>query len=354
MLYKSLVSFLSLFLKDPEALHRLAINFLKVGGVWPFAPILKLFFRVEDSSLTQTVFGIEFKNPVGLAAGLDKDGTAISGLETLGFGFMEIGTVTRHPQPGNPRQRIFRFPKQQAVINRMGFNNRGADALKKRLAGRRRTVPIGISFGKSRITPLEEAKDDHLYSFSELYYFGDYFVINVSSPNTPGVRELQDKKFLVETMSALNEYRKTRKEHKPLLLKIAPDLSNDAIGEILDVCTEFNIDGIIAVNTTVGRDGVMRETNEVGGLSGKPLAKRATEVIHYIHLKKPILPIIGVGGIFTAEDAYEKIKAGASLVQVYTGFIYEGPAIVKNINEGLIELLKKDSYKNISEAVGRG
>lgn len=353
-MYKLLISFLSFFFEDPETLHRVAMDFLKIAGAWPFAPVVRALFHVEDAALSQKVFGVEFKNPVGLAAGLDKDGRAISGLASLGFGFLEIGTVTKHAQPGNPRQRIFRIPEYGAIINRMGFNNRGADSLKKRLSGKHRPVPVGISFGKSRVTPLEEAKDDYLYSFSELYYFGDYFVINVSSPNTPGVRELQDKKFLVDIVSALDEYRKTRKERKPILVKIAPDLANEAIGEVLDVCSAYNVDGIIAVNTTVGRDGVSKETSEAGGLSGKPLQKRATEIIRYIHGEKPKLPIIGVGGIFTAQDAYEKIRAGASLVQIYTGFIYEGPAVVKRINEGLLKLLKKDGYRNISEAVGKG
>ncbi len=353
MVYKFLISVLSVFFKDPETLHRFAFDFLKVGGVWPLSSLMKALFAVRNPALSQNLFGMTFRNPVGLAAGLDKDGKAVSGLASLGFGFIEIGTITRHAQAGNPRQRIFRIPKYGAIINRMGFNNRGADSLKRRLSGKRHPVPVGISFGKSRITALENAKDDYLYSFSELYYFGDYFVINVSSPNTPGVRELQDKKLLVDIVSALDAYRKTRKDRKPLLVKIAPDLGNDAIGEILDVCKEHNVDGIIAVNTTVGRDGVMREMNEVGGLSGKPLSKRATEVIRYIHKKNPKLPIIGVGGIFTAEDAYEKIKAGASLVQIYTGFIYEGPAVVKHINEGLLELLKKDGYGNISEAIGK-
>ena len=352
-MYKLLIAALSVFIQDPETFHRLAVDFLKAGGVWPLSAFARALFGVRNPALSQNIFGIQFQNPVGLAAGLDKDGKVIPGLAALGFGFIEIGTVTRYAQAGNPRQRIFRLPKYGAIINRMGFNNRGADSLKKRLSGKRHAVPVGISFGKSRITALEDAKDDYLYSFSELYYFGDYFVINVSSPNTPGVRELQDKKLLVEIVSGLDAYRKTRKERKPLLVKIAPDLANEAVGELLDVCTEYAIDGIIAVNATVGRDGISKERNEVGGLSGKPLKKRATEIIRYIHGRNPKLPIIGVGGIFTAEDAYEKIKAGASLVQIYTGFIYEGPAVVKDINEGLIELLKKGGYKNISEAIGK-
>jgi dihydroorotate dehydrogenase len=351
--YKALIWFLFLLTKDPETVHRLALIFLNLLGKSWLAPLVRSVVSVDDASLAQTVFGVTFKNPVGLAAGLDKNGVAILGLEALGFGFTEMGTVTRHAQPGNARQRIFRLPKDKALINRMGFNNVGADAFAKNLNALKHSVPLGINLGKSKITELKDAAEDYLYSFRVLYEFGDYFVVNVSSPNTPGLRELQDKKPLLTILSALNKFRDQQAVKKPILVKISPDMTNEAIDDVLAVIRAERVDGIVATNTTVGREHLYTDIKEDGGLSGRPLINRVTEIIRYIHKQNPKLLIIGVGGIFTAEDAYEKIKAGASLVQVYTGFIYEGPLMVKAINRGLVRLLEKDGYKNITEAVGK-
>ena len=346
-MYDFLITVLFWFYKDPESVHRLAIRFLRVVGTLPLPEVR------SDPRLGQDVFGIYFKNPVGLAGGFDKNGEAILGLEALGFGFIEIGTVTKLGQAGNPRPRMFRYPSDHALINRMGFNNAGADAMKENLARLGRVkVPLGISLGKSKATELADAAEDYLYSFKALCRFGDYFVINVSSPNTPGLRQLQDRGFLIGICNALNEYRATQEVKKPLLIKIAPDLTNEAIDDVLSVIKECSLDGIIATNTTVNYSTLQTETKETGGLSGKPLQNRSTEIIRYIHQKSPTLPIIGVGGIFTAEDAYEKIKAGASLVQIYTGFIYEGPFAARRINRGLLRLLKRDGFKDITDAVG--
>lgn len=354
-MYKFLVSILFTFLKDPESVHHLALLYLRFLGLPPFNAIARAINTVRSPLLVQEVFGIRFNNPVGIAAGFDKEGKVILGLEALGFGYVEVGTVTKYPQRGNPRQRVFRFDNERAVINRMGFNNRGADAMVKSLVGRRAGMPVGVSLGKSKLVELEDAPMDYRYSFSELYNQGDYFVVNVSSPNTPGLRELQDKKHLLAILSSLNEFRNAQAAKKPLLVKIAPDLSYEAIDEVLEVCRAERIDGIIAVNTSVGRRGVSKEAASIaGGLSGEPIQKMATDIIRYIHKKSPGMTIIGVGGIFSAEDAYEKIKAGATLVQVYTGFIYEGPGIAGKINRGLVELLKKDGYASISDAVGKG
>jgi dihydroorotate dehydrogenase len=353
-MYKFLVSLLFLFVKDPETAHQGALLFLKIIGI-PFVRNgVSFLASVKNPALSQTVFGIEFPAPVGLAAGFDKDGSALNGLEALGFGHVEVGTVTKYPQEGNPRQRLFRFNDDKAIINRMGFNNAGAGALSRKLIGKTHRVPIGISLGKSKRAELEEAPQDYRFSLERLYDMGDYFVINVSSPNTPGLRELQDKKHLIDIVNMMDEYRRLQQKRKPFLVKIAPDLSYEAIDEVLEVCEKFNIDGVIAVNTTVARVGVSKAATETaGGLSGEPIRKRATEIIRHIHRKKPNLPIIGVGGIFTAEDAYEKIKAGASLVQVYTGFIFEGPLIARSIHARLLELLELDGYSNIREAVGK-
>lgn len=339
--------------KDPETVHNLALSFLRLCGIPPISSAIKLVTNVEDASLKQKVFGLEFKNPVGLAGGFDKHGKALKGLQALGFGFLEVGTITQHKQFGNPRQRVFRLIKDSALINRMGFNNEGADILAQKLSQENLKIPLGVNIGKSKITDLDKAKDDYLYSFSKLYSFGDYFVVNVSSPNTPGLRMLQDKNQLSEIITVLKEYRSRQNIRKPILVKIAPDLSFEAVDEVLEVCRNYHLDGIIAANTSIGREGLQTQTNETGGLSGMPVKEKSTEIIKHIHKQMPDLPIIGVGGIFTAEDAYEKIKAGASLVQIYTGFIYEGPLVVKKINQGLVRLLKRDGFKNISEAVGK-
>lgn len=343
---------------DPETMHRAMMKLLGfVGQVPPLSAIERAVFDFQDERLRQNMFGLEFKNPVGLAGGFDKQAEALEGFENLGFGFLEIGTITQHGQAGNPRQRIFRLADDEALINRMGFNNEGADVMAAHLSSTFihdcMNVPVGISLGKSKVTELGRAVEDYLYSFSKLYEFGNYFVVNVSSPNTSGLRQLQDKSFLIGIIAALLNYRSQQKIHKPILIKIAPDLTFEAIDEVLDVIRQNNIDGIIATNTTIGREGLMKDPNEAGGLSGKPLSQKSTAIIRHIHQASPNLPIVGVGGIFSAEDAYEKIKAGASLVQIYTGLIYEGPGLVKKINKGLVKLLGRDGFKNISEAVGK-
>lgn len=353
-MYKLIRPLLFKLFKDPETAHNLALGFLRLAGISPVKNLLTFIFSFKNPILTQKVFGLEFKNPVGLAGGFDKEGNALKGLETLGFGFLEVGTITKNPQIGNPRPRLFRLQKDFAIINRMGFNNKGADALATKLTLLHSCikVPVGVSIGKSKITELVNAKDDYLYSFKKLYEHGDYFVVNVSSPNTPGLRELTDKKFLIEIISNLQKYRSELNLKKPILVKIVVDFSFEAVDEILEICVSLGVDGIITSNTSVSREGLLTLTNETGGLSGKPISKKSTSLIRYIYKKNPNLSIIGVGGIFTAKDAYEKIKAGASLVQIYTGLIYQGPFIIKKINQELVELIEKDGFKNISEAVG--
>ena len=317
---------------DPEvAHHRTMAGLARLAKVRPAVAAGR---RVFGTKKTTTVFGIDFPGVVGLAAGMDKDGHALKAWPALGFGFVEVGTVTRHAQPGNPKPRLFRLTGSEAVINRMGFNNAGADALVERL---RVTgpigVPLGISIGKSKITPVEDAVEDYRHSLRALRDLGDYFAINVSSPNTPGLRGLQDREALDALVSELR-----RESTKPLLVKIAPDLTDDAIAEVLQVCTDHGVDGIIATNTTLSRDGLAAGDAatgaEAGGLSGRPLAERARAVVSFVH-KESGLPVIGVGGIFSADDAQRMLDAGASLVQLYTGFIYQGPPLVRRINRAV-------------------
>ncbi len=352
-MYKIIRPILFKFFKDPETVHHLALYFLKFLGLPGFSSVAQIFTNINDETLKQKVFGLDFKNPVGLAGGFDKEAYAVKGLEALGFGYLEIGTITRYSQPGNPRPRIFRLAADEALINRMGFNNFGADALAQRLSKLKNlNTPLGISLGKTKITPLEEAAEDYLYSFTKLYDYGDYFAVNISSPNTPGLRDLQDKEHLIEIIQGLANYRAKQTKLKPILVKIAPDLTFEAIDEVLEVCKQLNVDGIIATNTTISREGLSAPAKEIGGLSGMPLKSKSTQIIKHIRRQSPGLPIIGAGGIFTAEDAYEKIRAGASLLQIYTGFIYEGPLVVRATNQGLVKLLKRDGFKNVSEAVG--
>jgi len=293
-----------------------------------------------------------------LAAGFDKNAIALRGLQVLGFGFLEAGTITRYEQKGNPRPRIFRFPKDEALINRMGFNNDGADKVAERLAKRKKlAIPLGVSLGKSKITPLEKAIEDYLYSLRKLYPYGDYVVVNVSSPNTPGLRQLQEKEYLdnlfpVLQMEAERLACQYNGQQKPILVKIAPDLSWEAIDELLEVCLSRRIAGIIAVNTTITRDGLSAPTKEGGGLSGKPLWLKAISIVRYIskHTEGKI-PIIGVGGISGPEEAYEMLKF-ANLIQVLTSFIYKGPFVVHKINKGLRKLMDRDGIKHISELRG--
>tara|TARA_R100001480_G_scaffold117624_1_gene117095 strand:+ start:11 stop:907 length:897 start_codon:yes stop_codon:yes gene_type:complete len=295
-------------------------------------------YKIEDPRLERELFGLTFPNPVGLAAGFDKDAKLYQELSNFGFGFIEIGTVTPKPQEGNPKKRLFRLREDSALINRMGFNNGGVAQAVQRLK-KNKGVLIGGNIGKNKITPNEDAVSDYVTCFDALYDHVDYFVVNVSSPNTPNLRELQDKEPLTKLLQTLQNVNKTKLKRKPILLKIAPDLSDEQLIDIIDIVSETKIDGVIATNTTISRENLTSENKkEMGGMSGKPLASRATEVIRFLSEKSnKAFPIIGVGGIHSAQDALEKIEAGASLVQIYTGFIYEGPKLIKNINKALLK-----------------
>jgi dihydroorotate dehydrogenase len=361
MVYRSLVRPL-LFRLPPETAHELALHSLS------FSPKLigRLFARHESSSSALAIerFGLQFKNPIGLAAGFDKDGVALNPLAALGFGFIEAGTVTLHPQPGNPRPRLFRLAADQALINRAGFNNQGAAAFVKRVVRARPQCVLGVSIGKSKITPLEEATADYLASFELVYNVADYVAINVSSPNTPQLRQLQQSEQLSSLLQALQnrnrelQQKTQRARPVPLLVKLSPDLTTNELEQIVDVLTRLQIDGIIATNTTVTRDNLRTERSRVaacgeGGLSGAPLRSRSTQMIANLYrLTAGRIPLIGVGGIFTAENAWEKIAAGASLVQLYTGFIYQGPGIAHEINRGLEQILKREGFNRLDEAIG--
>ena len=327
-----------LFLFDPEKIHNLTFFSLKTIFKIPFLGFLtKLYYKVENDKLKRNLFGLTFSNPVGIAAGFDKNATHISEFEKFGFGFIEIGTVTPKPQKGNPKKRLFRLKQDNAVINRMGFNNDGVTKIKNRLRGNYKVI-IGGNIGKNKITPNSEAKKDYLICFKELYEHVDYFVVNVSSPNTPGLRELQSREFLSDLFVDLNKFRFNKKNIKPILLKISPDLTEDKIVELLDVIKQNKIDGIIATNTTVNFPELESNNKiEKGGLSGVPLYDKSNDVISFISKKtKGKLPIIGVGGILTPKQAIKKIEAGAHLIQLYTGIIYEGPRIANKINKELL------------------
>ncbi|MEH1921869.1 quinone-dependent dihydroorotate dehydrogenase [Nostoc sp.] len=324
---------------------------------------LKQSLCLYDSRLEQNFFGLNFPNPVGLAAGFDKDGVAAGIWSNLGFGFAELGTVTFHAQPGNPCPRLFRLPLDKAALNRMGFNNSGAAVMAARLVQEKQDsthlIPIGINLGKSKVTPLEAAAQDYVDSFRLLKDLGDYFVVNVSSPNTPGLRSLQDASMLSAILNLLQQENNTQ---KPIFVKIAPDLSWEAIADIIILAKTYQLAGIIATNTTISRDGLKTQVidqtgkspqDEAGGISGEPLRDRSTEVIRFIWQQtQGQIPIIGVGGIFSSEDAWEKITAGASLIQVYTGWIYEGPLMVRRILAGLLSKLEQNGLNSVNEAVG--
>jgi len=305
-------------------------------------------YNVNHPALEREVFGLKFKNPVGLAAGFDKDAKLINQLSFAGFGFIEVGTVTPEPQPGNPKPRLFRLPRDQGLINRMGFNNGGVEKMRKRLESRYSSVIIGGNIGKNKVTPNEQAVDDYVKCFEALYFDVDYFTVNVSSPNTPNLRALQDKEPLKRILNRLVRLNREKPKQKPILLKIAPDLSNEQLDDIIEIVAETKIDGVIATNTTISRENLNTPDDEVekigaGGLSGKPVQSRSTEVIRYLSEKsQKAFPIIGVGGIHSAKDAIEKLDAGASLVQVYTGYIYEGPSLVKQINKEIITYAKNN------------
>lgn len=340
-MYKTIIRPL-LFRLDPEKAHHLTFSALRFFSSIPGIPnFLKSQYEISDPRLEREVFGLKFKNPVGLAAGLDKDAKLYKELSGLGFGFIEIGTLTPLPQDGNPKKRLFRLKQDSAIINRMGFNNGGVAAaverLKKNPKGKGHVL-IGGNIGKNKITPNEDAAFDYLKSFDALYDYVDYFVVNVSSPNTPNLRELQDKEPLTNLLMALQEQNATKPKSKPILLKIAPDLTDGQLLDIIEIVKTTLIAGVIATNTTITREGLQSGNKvETGGLSGKPLAKRSTEVIRFLSEKSnKAFPIIGVGGIHTPEDALEKLEAGASLIQLYTGFIYEGPGLIKAINEKIL------------------
>lgn len=337
-----------LFRVQPEQVHYMVMGWLqKAYKLGTLRSMLKNAYSLNDPKLQKELWGIRFPNPVGLAAGFDKDARWTDELSCLGFGFVEIGTVTPKPQPGNDKPRLFRLTEDEALINRMGFNNQGSEVAAERLRHRKEKLVIGGNIGKNKVTPNEDALSDYEACFRDLYDVVDYFVVNVSSPNTPGLRELQDKEPLMRILNRLKELNEQLGSPKPLLLKIAPDLTNSQLDDIISIITETGIQGVVATNTTIDRSSLKTPATKVesigaGGLSGKPLRERATEVIKYLHdNSNGQFPIIAVGGIYTAADAIEKLEAGAALVQVYTGFIYEGPAIAKNICKGLLKHYNK-------------
>jgi dihydroorotate dehydrogenase len=346
-----------LFRLDPEKAHELGLKAIRVGlgsaggrHLEENASIAEAFGPIER-------FGLKFANPLGIAAGFDKNGVVVNELSTLGFGFVEVGTVTFEPQPGNPKPRIFRLPKDKALINRLGFNNEGAMAISERLANLKKQCVVGVNIGRTKDVANEDAVENYLKTFNALKEVSDYVAINISSPNTPNLRELQSAENLEHLIGALQEAnRHDSSIAKPLLVKIAPDLTEDDIAIIVDTCIRFDVAGIIATNTTVNRDRLKTAGTDKlgpGGLSGRPLRARSTQVISQIYRhSRGRLPIVGVGGIFTAEDAFEKIVGGASLLQAYTGFIYSGPSFAYEILLGLAKIIRERSFKSLDEAVG--
>lgn len=329
---------------DPENVHYFTFSIIRFFARIPgFSALAKATYRVQNPLLETEVFGLKFPNPVGLAAGFDKDAKLYKELSDFGFGFVEIGTLTPKAQPGNPKPRLFRLKEDQAIINRMGFNNGGVDAAVKRLRANKNVI-IGGNIGKNKDTPNDKAVNDYLICFDALYDVVDYFVVNVSSPNTPNLRQLQEKEPLKALLRTLQQNNidlsaSKSKSTKPILLKIAPDLTNEQLLDIIEIVQEADIAGVIATNTTISREGLLSENKvEMGGLSGKPLRNRSTEVIRFLaENNNNSFPIIGVGGIHSAVDAMEKLEAGASLIQLYTGFIYEGPQLVMDINEKILK-----------------
>ncbi len=334
-----------LFLFDPEAVHHFSFWTIKFFSRLGLSGLFRKAFILNNPKLEREVFGVKFKNPVGLAAGFDKNAKLYNEFSDFGFGFVEIGTVTPKPQPGNPKKRLFRLKQDKAIINRMGFNNKGVFEAVEQLKKKHRVI-VGGNIGKNKVTPNKDAIKDYLICFEALFEHVDYFVVNVSSPNTPGLRELQDREPLTKLLKKLkSQNSKLAKsfnlKEKPILLKIAPDLTDDQLLDIIEIVADTKIDGVIATNTTIERKGLKSHlilSEEKGGLSGKPLTKRSTEVIRFLaENSKKAFPIIGVGGIHSPEDALEKLEAGADLVQLYTGFIYEGPALIKKINKAILE-----------------
>jgi dihydroorotate dehydrogenase len=361
MFYKKLLRPL-LFRTSPEQAHHLTINGLALTRKIPGGTaLLQMLFGVKKyDQLKVSLGGIDYPNPIGLAAGLDKNAAAVPAFSSIGFGFIEVGTVTPKGQPGNPLPRVFRLPSDGALINRMGFNNGGAELMAANLSkAMPYRIPIAVNIGKNKATFNDQAQEDYRSCIRQLYRFGDFFVVNISSPNTPDLRKLQHGDELRKLLQAVkDEMALQRKLHggaeKPVWVKIAPDMTDAELSDMIETIAQSGIFGIIAANTTVSRDGLQHKyAAETGGLSGKPLTKRSTEVIRLIYKQtRGTLPIIGSGGVFTAEDAYDKIRAGASLVEVYTALIYEGPGLIRQINKGLLQLLSKDGYTHISQAVG--
>lgn len=334
-----------MFSIDAERVHYLVFTWLKATGKIPgVKSLLNLIFRYKHTKLERNILGLHFKNPVGLAAGFDKDAKLVDELNCFGFGFIEIGTLTPKPQPGNDKPRLFRLRTDQALINRMGFNNGGVAAAAKRLKKRNSKVIVGGNIGKNKLTPNDQAFQDYALCVESLHAHVDYFVVNVSSPNTPGLRELQEKEPLRKLLADVKSLAASKPNPKPVLLKIAPDLTSTQLDDIVEILKETKTDGVIATNTTISRENLVTSKEKLekignGGLSGKPIADRSNEVIRYLRSKLGLdYPIIGVGGIMTPEDALSKIKAGADLIQIYTGFIYEGPGFVKQINRALAKL----------------
>ncbi len=355
-----------LFCLPAERVHYLAMGTFNLLACRPIANQMRKRYTVSDARLNSSLFGLEFQNPVGLAAGFDKDARWFNKLPSLGFSHIEVGTITGKPQPGNPQPRLFRLPADKAIINRMGFNNGGCDGAARRLASMNKSSPadiLGINIGKTKVVPLEQATDDYLFSFERLFTFADYFTVNVSSPNTPGLRELQNRGHLVELLSSLsNLNRQLAADHeidpKPILLKIAPDVTDEQLTDIVSILKEVKIAGIIATNTTLSRSDLNTSSEKVesigaGGLSGRPLTERSREVVSSLYQQlNGEVPIVGVGGIMNGEHAWKMILAGASLVQIYTGFIYGGPGIVRDINQYLVRMLDRHGLENIAQAVG--
>jgi dihydroorotate dehydrogenase len=363
MLYKSIIRPI-LFSKDPEQSHDQTLDLL--SRLEFLHATLDQFYRVQDTRLKVQIKSLNFPNPVGLAGGFDKNAVALRTISAFGFGFMEVGAVTAQAQPGNPKPRLYRLPEDCALINRLGFNNEGATVIAARLAklralGRLPKIPLGINIGRTKIVETKDAVADFLKAFEKLFPQGDFFTLNVSSPNTPSLRELQDKTLLADLLSAVQEKNRqlaaaAQHREKPVFVKIAPDMDFDKVDEIIEVVDSAKLAGIVATNATAFMRDTLRSplSREPGGLSGRPITSTVTNFVAHIYKNtRGRLPIIGVGGIFNAEDAYDKITAGASAVQIYTGFIYEGPATVKRINRGLIRLLERDGFKSVAEAVGQ-
>ncbi|WP_135664824.1 quinone-dependent dihydroorotate dehydrogenase [Halorhabdus rudnickae] len=337
-----------LFQLSPETAHWLAHGGLHVVDGTVLEAILKRTFVVEDERLEVSAFGQEFPNPIGVAAGFDKTGQAPGALQALGFGHVEVGGITAEPQEGNPRPRVFRLVEDEAIINRMGLNNPGAAVLGRRLAETDVEHPVGVNLGKSESVPLREAADDYRETYERVAGHGDFYVVNISCPNSTGIRELQNRDSMADIFAALTEAGAS-----PLLVKLSPDLPEPAVEDALDLVDEYDLDGVVATNTTTDRPKNLSSPDRVekGGLSGKPLEDEATEMVRFVAQRTDV-PVIGVGGVFTAADAYRKIRAGASLVQIYTSFIYRGPTVARNVNRGLATLLERDGFDSVEDAVG--